>query len=97
MLIGPLWPLAEIWKDKVLEQRNALDEYMRPFMERGISNRKNAMTVEDEGKGTESSGTLLDHLVSQTTGELFLGIARNCRFELDNLKIKVLSWTRCSI
>jgi hypothetical protein len=32
LLMGRLRPLAELWKDKLLEQRQVLDEYVRPFM-----------------------------------------------------------------
>jgi hypothetical protein len=36
------------------------------------------MTAKDEGR--ESSGTLLGYLISQTSGEFFLGIVLNCWF-----------------
>ncbi|KAF7762028.1 hypothetical protein Agabi119p4_10020 [Agaricus bisporus var. burnettii] len=72
VLMGPLWPLAELGKDKVLEQRNTLDEYVRPFLEKGINDKKNEMSEEDEEKSFESCGTLLDHLLRQTSDQTII-------------------------
>lgn len=71
VLLGPLWPLAEIWKDKVSEHRKALDEYVKPFLERALGDKENTVVGKDGEKSVESSRSLLDYLVGQTSGESF--------------------------
>jgi hypothetical protein len=53
-----MWPLFELRKDLVREHRAALDEFVEPFIKACL--KKESAKEED---------TLLDHLVSQTSGE----------------------------
>ncbi|EKM75106.1 hypothetical protein AGABI1DRAFT_132556 [Agaricus bisporus var. burnettii JB137-S8] len=69
VLLGPLWPLAEIWKDKVSEHRKALDGYVKPFLERALGDKENTVVGKDGEKSVESSRSLLDYLVGQTSDQ----------------------------
>ncbi|KAG6897685.1 hypothetical protein C0992_012434 [Termitomyces sp. T32_za158] len=65
---GPFWALLEFWKDRVSPLRAIIDEFAQPVLEEAIKKnhaRKEQNVSEKEGEET-LSGTLLDHLVSQT-------------------------------
>ena len=67
-LYGKFWPLVEFWKDTVAEERKLTDKFINPLIESALQRKKNANGIYELNKET---GTLLDHLVHRTDGEIF--------------------------
>ncbi|KXN86976.1 Cytochrome P450 52A3-A [Leucoagaricus sp. SymC.cos] len=62
--IGTLWPLLEFWKDTVMPYRRTLDQFVQPFLEKGLMEKESRKL--DSEEGTE---TLLDYLVDKTSDQ----------------------------
>jgi hypothetical protein len=60
--MGAFWPLTEMWKDAVEPYRRILDDFVQPFMDKCFSEKQN------KGGSDVASGSLLDHLIEQTSG-----------------------------
>jgi len=67
---GGLWVLGEMWSDKIIPFRKAVDEYVEPFMEKALEE-KRSKDSDSNLKKSENS-ILLDYLVEQTSGMLKL-------------------------
>ncbi|KAG5643869.1 hypothetical protein DXG03_009553 [Asterophora parasitica] len=68
---GWIWPLAEVWGDKTKEPMKVVNAYLDPIIQEAIA--KKDATPKAEKEKTEPShvedgATLLDHLVSLTSG-----------------------------
>ncbi|KZT71412.1 cytochrome P450 [Daedalea quercina L-15889] len=74
-MVGAIWPLLEMRKDKSLAHMRVVDRYLRPILEEAL--RKKArrehvekargMKTDEEADDIEESETLLDHLVKLTS------------------------------
>ncbi|KAF8663703.1 hypothetical protein AX16_000878 [Volvariella volvacea WC 439] len=75
-VVGPAWPLFELWEDKTEEPLKIVKAYVEPFV-RAALERKKSIPVEVRFNGKpefEEGETLLDYLVKVTDGEsLILG------------------------
>lgn len=60
---GMLWPLKEIWSDKVSPYRQQVDEFVNPILEE----RKQHLAAEKPSDDDEGE-TFLDHLIKHTAG-----------------------------
>jgi hypothetical protein len=63
--LGSTWPLVEFWKDTVAADRNTLDQFVQPLLDKGFREKGSRAT-----DSKDSTDTLLDYLVDQTSGEL---------------------------
>lgn len=72
--LGPNWPLAEFWNDKVLEQMKVINAFIDPIMHAAVE-RKRAETetaptaLEEKEREVKDGESLLDHLIHYTDGE----------------------------
>lgn len=62
--MGSSWPLLEFWKDTVAADRDILDLFLQPLLEKGFEEKKSKI-----GDSKVIPETLLDHLVDQTSDE----------------------------
>lgn len=81
---GPIWPLLEIFEDKVAPHMKVVDQVVEPIIREAL--RKNADKIgEDTGKDIDADETLLDHLVKSTTGwSSLLFPSRSMWFNISN-------------
>jgi hypothetical protein len=70
---GPIWPLGEIWEDKVKAPMKVINEYIEPIVHDALRKRgerdeeKKLLGVVSQGeKDVGEDETLLDHLVEKT-------------------------------
>ncbi|KAJ3808259.1 cytochrome P450 [Lentinula aff. lateritia] len=59
---GMLWPLKEIWSDKVSPYRQQVDEFVNPILEE----RKQNLAAEKPSDDDSEEETFLDHLIKHT-------------------------------
>lgn len=69
---GPLWELAEFWKDRVEEPLEVVRAYIEPILEEGIRRRreKEAAGLSEKKDEIEDGETPLDYLIKHTDGKL---------------------------
>ena len=72
---GPNWPLAEFWKDKVLDEMKVVNAFIEPIMNAAVE-RKRAETgssehtaLKEKDREVKDGESLLDHLIHYTEGE----------------------------
>ncbi|KAF8996816.1 cytochrome P450 monooxygenase pc-3 [Cyathus striatus] len=65
---GETWPLQELFGDMMSPNREVVDEFVRPLMERALRKKKEGALGEKEGE----EGYLIDYLVQQTEDPIVL-------------------------
>lgn len=70
VIVGLDWPLFEFWGDEVERHMKPIHEYFEPILQRALAQGAEKGTIEgkDVEEGPEEHETLLDHLVSVTSG-----------------------------
>ena len=68
---GWVWPFMEILKDKTSEPMKVVNAYIEPIIKEALEKKRN-MPAREKGEisGGTDDGTLLDHLVQLTSGEI---------------------------
>jgi len=72
--LGVNWPIAEFWKDKVLEQMKVINRFIEPIMRAAVARKqaqrwdaKEEASLEKE-REVKDGESLLDHLINYTEG-----------------------------
>lgn len=64
MAFGDEWPLAEFWKDEILQERKLMDAFTEPLMLEALAKREADMRASEKTENEDL--TLLSHLVRHT-------------------------------
>jgi hypothetical protein len=64
---GMMWPLKELWSDKVLQDRRRVDEFVHPILEERKKQHL-AMAASEKAREDGEGETFLDHLIKYTEG-----------------------------
>ncbi|KAF8147490.1 cytochrome P450 [Crassisporium funariophilum] len=86
--VGPNWPLAEFWHDKIIPLRKIMDRFTEPLLIEALAKKA---AQEKDIKTEEDSDTLLTHLINHTQDVIFL------KDELINLLIAGRDTTACAL
>lgn len=70
--VGPLWPWFEMRKDATDEHMAVVNRYLEPIIDTALERKRLRLPTEGVSKEIEEDDTLLDHLVSMTSGKLSL-------------------------
>ncbi|KAJ3576017.1 hypothetical protein NP233_g717 [Leucocoprinus birnbaumii] len=62
--VGTSWPLLEFWKDKIQTHREIIDQFVQPFLEKGLKEKKGR-----DPESQETSESLLDYLMDKVSGK----------------------------
>ncbi|KAG6844792.1 hypothetical protein H0H87_003721 [Tephrocybe sp. NHM501043] len=77
---GWIWPLMEIWEDKTKKPMEIVRAYLDPIIQDAMEKKKatstdTAMEEKKDAAHVEEGESLIDHLVSQSSGDLNIMIA----------------------
>ncbi|KAJ3512922.1 hypothetical protein NLJ89_g3244 [Agrocybe chaxingu] len=87
--LGPTWPLAEFWGDKIKADREVLDRFSNPILVEAL--RKKDLEKKDAGADGDYGDSLLSHLVHHTQDTNVL------KDELVNLLVAGRDTTGCTL
>ncbi|KAF8164833.1 cytochrome P450 [Crassisporium funariophilum] len=86
--VGPSWPLAEFWHDKIVPLRKIMDRFTEPLLVQALAKKA---AQEKDNKTEEDSDTLLTHLVNHTQD---INVLKD---ELLNLLVAGRDTTACAL
>lgn len=72
--LGRNWPLREFWKDRVIEHKKKVNEFVDPILKEAVERQRNEERVPLKGGEREAKEgeSLLDHLLHYTNGWFLL-------------------------
>ncbi|KAF9563331.1 cytochrome P450 monooxygenase pc-3 [Agrocybe pediades] len=85
--VGPIWPLAEFWEDKVEKSRKVMDQYTLPFLKKALEETEKKNGVDED----EEPETLLSHLARHTQDDKII------QDELTNLLVAGRDTAGCTL
>jgi len=70
--MGWIWPLSEMWENKTEKPMELVNAYLEPIVKAALEKKKRSRDEKEQAQEEEDrdDGTLLDHLVGKTSGEL---------------------------
>jgi hypothetical protein len=85
--IGAIWPLFEISRDKSAAAMKIVSAFLDPIIAAAIEKKRAAEGIATEEKGDVEAETLLDELLSSTSGTLLRPRFRVCTESLPDPKV----------